>query len=154
MRVVLDTNVLVRATAASIGGPAWEVLDRISRGGHVLVLSAPLLSELAEVLQRPRLQAAIGLSSEQATRFIAGLEKVAQIADLSDTAVVEIPHDPKDVAVVLTAIASRAEAICTLDRHLKHPEVLEICQANGIRVLSDVELLRELRAGETGEPTV
>ena len=145
MRVVLDTNILVRATPVSIGGPAWELLDRISRTGHILVLSAPLLLELADVLQRPGLQAAIGLNSDQAARFMVGLEKAAEIIDLSGTPVVEIPRDPKDVDVVLTAIAGRTGVICTNDRHLRHPEVLAICQANGIRVVSDIELLNELR---------
>jgi putative PIN family toxin of toxin-antitoxin system len=153
MRAVLDTNVLVRATTASIGGPAWDVLDRISRGGHTLVLSAPLLFELADVLQRPRLQAAIGLTSEQALRFVAALQSAADIADLSGTPVVDVPHDPKDVDVVLTAVVGRADVICTRDRHLRHPEVLAICQAHGIRVLSDIELLDELRRAKSGEPS-
>ena len=47
--------------------------------------------------------------------------------------------------MVATAIVGRADVICTRDRHLRHPEVLAICQANGIRVLSDIELLNELR---------
>ncbi len=151
MRIVLDTNVLVRATPASIGGPAWEVLNRVSHGGHILILSAPLLSEVADVLQRPRLQAAIGLNSKQAIRFMLGLEKVAEIIDLSGTVAVDVPHDPKDVDVVLTAIAGQAEVICTLDRHLRHAQVLSICQANGIRILSDIELLNELRTAEPDE---
>lgn len=82
-----------------------------------------------------------------------GLEKAAEIIDLSGTPAIEIPHDPKDVDVVLTAIAGRAEVICTLDRHLRDPRVLAICQANGIRVLSDIELLNELRSADAADPT-
>jgi putative PIN family toxin of toxin-antitoxin system len=147
MRIVVDTNVLVRSTPASIGGPAWELLEHISRAGHVLVLSAPLIAELADVLRRPRFQSAIGLTSQQASRFLSSLQDISDVIDLSGTPAIEIPHDPKDVAVVLTAIAGKAETICTLDRHLFHSQVLALCQAHGIRVMSDLDLLSELRQG-------
>ena len=57
MRIVLDTNVLVRATPASAGGPAWETLRRIAQD-HVLISSPPLLAELRDVLSRPRVPTA------------------------------------------------------------------------------------------------
>ncbi len=106
---------------------------------------------MADVLQRSRLQAAIGLNSDLAIQYMRGLEKAAEIIDLSATAAVEIPHDPKDVHVILTAIAGRAEVICILDHHLRNALVLTICQANGIRVLSDIELPNELRTADSGE---
>jgi predicted nucleic acid-binding protein len=56
-----------------------------------------------------------------------------------------VPHDPKDDAVVLTAIAGHADAICTLDKHLHHPDVTAHCSKYGIRVVADIELLAELQ---------
>jgi predicted nucleic acid-binding protein len=64
---------------------------------------------------------------------------------LSSSATTLVPHDPKDDAVVLTAIAGQADVICTLDKHLKHPDVTSMCSQHGIRVMSDIELLAELR---------
>ena len=43
MRVLLDTNVLVRATPSSHGGPAWELLQQILLGPHT---DLDLLKEL------------------------------------------------------------------------------------------------------------
>jgi len=56
MRVVLDTNVLVRATEYSAGGPAWELLRRVSAAPHQLISSPPLIRELADVLSRPHIR--------------------------------------------------------------------------------------------------
>jgi predicted nucleic acid-binding protein len=60
---------------------------------------------------------------------------------------VDVPvpvSDPDDVAILQTAAAGRAEAVCTLDRHLFRTEVVAWCQHLGIRVERDVELLRRL----------
>jgi predicted nucleic acid-binding protein len=56
MRIVLDTNVLVRA-AANEEGLAGRLLQEISAGPHVLVTSPYVLSEIARVLAYARLQA-------------------------------------------------------------------------------------------------
>ena len=64
---------------------------------------------------------------------------------LPPSATTIVPHDPKDDAVVLTAIAGHADAICTLDVHLREPDVQAFCLRHGIRVLTDIELLAELR---------
>lgn len=84
--------------------------------------------------------------------YVAMLESSSDAVVLPTIAPDLVPHDPKDAPVLATAIVGRADVICTRDRHLLHQDVLAICQANGIRVLSDIELLDELRAAESGEP--
>lgn len=54
MRIVCDTNVLVRA-AMHPNGLAAELLRRI-QNAHVSVLSTPILVELLEVLRRDRMR--------------------------------------------------------------------------------------------------
>lgn len=56
MRIVLDTNILVRA-AADEQGLAGRLLEEIVSGPHILVISPYILSEIARVLSYPRLQA-------------------------------------------------------------------------------------------------
>jgi len=56
-----------------------------------------------------------------------------------------VPHDPKDDAVVLTAITGHADVIRTLDAPLHEPDVKAFCLQHGIRVLTEIELLAELR---------
>ena len=52
MRIVLDTAILVRATAKAIG-PARLLLERIAAGGHELFMSPFLLEETERVLNYP-----------------------------------------------------------------------------------------------------
>ncbi len=52
MRVVLDTNVLVRCTK-NASGPARECFRRFEAGQHVLLVSRYLLAELAAFLPTP-----------------------------------------------------------------------------------------------------
>ncbi|MEX2119092.1 MAG: putative toxin-antitoxin system toxin component, PIN family [Pirellulales bacterium] len=142
---MLDTNVLVRATKNATG-PAREVLERLQPPGHVLVLSRWLLAELRRVLQYPRVQALHRMTMEETDDFISDLEVTADIVDVPpDLQPAALSTDPDDDAVIATAVAGRADALCTLDRHLRHADVQAYCQARGIAVLSDTELLTLLR---------
>jgi predicted nucleic acid-binding protein len=58
-----------------------------------------------------------------------------------------VRRDPKDDGVILTAIAGEADVICTRDAHLLDAETKHYCAQHGIRVFTDVELLKELRKG-------
>jgi hypothetical protein len=42
-------------------------------------------------------------------------------------------------------VVANAAFLCTLDRHLRTPSVVNYCAAHGIEVISDVDLLRRLR---------
>jgi predicted nucleic acid-binding protein len=64
MRVVLDTNVLVRAVPGS-GGPAREALLQVTDDPHVLVISPFMLEEFGEALHYDRLRAIHGLDDRE-----------------------------------------------------------------------------------------
>ena len=53
-------------------------------------------------------------------------------------------RDPADIAVVQTAVSGDADCICTLDSDFYDLKTVAYCSAAGIRICSDVELLREL----------
>jgi len=145
MRVVLDTNVLVRA-AGRASSPAREVFLRVLEPPHTLVASAYLLDELRRVLNYPRVQAAHGLSVEKAERHVGDVATSAEIVEVSSSIPSAVPQDPGDDPIVDTAVLGRANALCTRDGHLHSPTVIEYCRQFGIRILTDVELLNELRA--------
>jgi hypothetical protein len=48
--------------------------------------------------------------------------------------------------VIATAVQAESQVICTLDRHLRTPAVIQYCQQRGIEVLTDVELLDRLKS--------
>jgi putative PIN family toxin of toxin-antitoxin system len=69
MRIVLDTNVLVRA-AADDQGLAGRLLQKIASGPYVLVSSPYILSEIARVLAYARLQARWRLTEKTVREFV------------------------------------------------------------------------------------
>ena len=144
MRMVCDTNVLVRA-AIHPSGLAGELLKFI-RASHQLVASLPLLAEVLQVLRRPKIQALHRLDEQGIRRFVKALYKAALIVQVPEPIPRVVPHDPKDDAIMLTAIGGKAERLATRDQHLFHPDVLKIAASYGVRIISDDALLAELRA--------
>ena len=149
MRVVLDSNVLVRATGRS-SGPARAVFLRLLESPHSLIASKQLLDELGRVLKYPRVRQAHGLSLEATVQYLADVAASAELVDLPVVLTSSVPHDPDDDPIVATAVYGRADVLCTLDRHLHLPEVEEYCQQFEIRVLTDTVLLEELRKLDRG----
>src|SRR5438046_21584 len=105
MRIVCDTNILVRA-AINPNRLAGELLKRI-RAGHVLVASLPLLAEVLEVLRRPKIQALHRQDERGIRRYVSALYKAAAVVIVPQSVPRIVPHDPKDDAVLLTAVGGR-----------------------------------------------
>ena len=144
MRVTVDSNVLVRAVT-SPHGPALRLLD-IILGAHTLILSRFILDEVERVLMYPRLRERYGITPAEAARFAGTL---ADAAHLVEPRIVEpvVLSDPDDDPVLYTAADGNADILCTLNaKHFTAPLVLNFCTQRGIRVMTDVEVLRELQA--------
>jgi putative PIN family toxin of toxin-antitoxin system len=121
MRVVLDTNVLVRATK-SAAGPARKLLANLSSAPHAIVTSSGLLAELMRVLEYPRLRAQHRLSRMEIEAFIGELFRIAEVVPLQPGKIgTTVPADPEDDLVIRTAVEGKADVICTLDHHFQHP---------------------------------
>ena len=148
MRVVLDTNILARATPGR-SGPAVEVLLRAIAAPHLLVLSLPLLSELSRVLRYERVRRVHGLDDGQLAQYVTHLQENALMVEIEEHPPAVVPHDSDDDPVVATAIAGKADVVCTLDRHLHNPTVRAYCEQHGIRIMTDAELSALLREAES-----
>jgi uncharacterized protein len=144
MRVVLDSNVLARATPGTTSA-AREALLLITQPPHHLITSAQLLTELACILQYPRVRALHGLDDAGIQAYLQSVQAGALVV----TPIAPPPirtRDPADDLVIATAVAGQAEVVCTWDQHLHAPPVKAQCLALGIRVLKVAELLAELRS--------
>lgn len=53
-------------------------------------------------------------------------------------------RDPKDAAILGTAIAGQADVLCTMDRDLFDANVVALAGAHGIQIMNDIELLELL----------
>jgi len=153
MRVVLDTNVLCRAAAPGCG-PAREALVRCIRKPHVLLISEFILAELSRALRYPRMRGVHGLDEEGIRRHVEDVRRAGVLVSLpTRQAEALVFPDPADDAIVETAVAGQADALCTCDRHLHHPHVIAYCRSYAVEVMGDIELLMRLRKieEESGE---
>jgi len=148
MRVVLDTNILVRAFAAP-QGPAGELFERIA-ADHLLIVSLASLEELARVLAYDRVRRLHRQSQAAIGEFIESVESCSLVVPLPEPLPRVVTHDPDDDIVVATAVAGKVAAICTLNRHFRHEDVVRYCRKQGIEIVGDVELLGRLRSEDSG----
>jgi putative PIN family toxin of toxin-antitoxin system len=93
------------------------------------VASRELLSELAEVVARPRLsiRASTWVTDASALLGLIGREPLIQITNASYGC-----RDPKDDAVIETAILGQVQYLVTGDQDLLDPIVVVTLNANGI----------------------
>lgn len=146
MRIVLDTNILVRANAKA-KGPARELLQLIAGSpDHTLLLSPFLLQELERVFSYERVRISSKLTSEEIIDYL-GYLRAKELSEMifPGPAPRVVPSDPDDDPVVHTAVIGRADVLCTLNRDFYSPEVLEYCRERGVCIANDVDVLRLLR---------
>ncbi|MEI7702455.1 MAG: putative toxin-antitoxin system toxin component, PIN family [Planctomycetia bacterium] len=143
MRIVLDSNILARA-ACGPPSPAAELLIRILRSPYTICMSPVLLDELNRILRYDRVRTMHRMQDSEIDSFIDHLRLSCLIVEPAKSSTA-ISTDPDDDWVIATAVQAESQVICSLDRHLKTPAVIEYCQQRGIEVLSDVELLARLK---------
>jgi putative PIN family toxin of toxin-antitoxin system len=145
VRVVLDTNILVRANPkSSPEGLARDLLLTVVFGPHVLILSPAILIEVKRVLSYSHIQARWHLSGEAIEKYLAALVAAGVLVEIP-TVFPAIVSDPDDDPILQTAIAAGADVLCSRDSAFRHQVVERVCAAHGIRILDDVALLQELR---------
>ena len=146
MRVVLDTNILVRASAKA-SGPARELLRTITGSSeHTLVLSPFLLLELERVSSYQRVRALTKLTSSEVAEYLNFL-RTTDVSEIvfPGPAPRVVPSDADDDPVVHTAVVGRADVLCTLNRHFFDPALLRYCRERGVLVATDISVLGWLR---------
>jgi putative PIN family toxin of toxin-antitoxin system len=146
MRIVLDTNILVRANAKA-RGPARALLQLIvGSPEHILLLSPFLFQELERVFAYERVRLVSKLTDEEVAEYLSYL-RAKDVTEFvfPGPAPRVVPADPDDDPVVHTAVVGRADALCTLNRHFFRSEVRDYCRERGVLVLNDLDLLDLLR---------
>src|SRR5579863_5889220 len=105
MRIVLDTNILVRANAKA-RGPARELLHIIvASADHTLLLSPFLLEELERVFDYERVRVSSKLTDQEVAEYL-GFLRASNISEMvfPGPAPRVVPSDPDDDPVVHTAV--------------------------------------------------
>ena len=140
MRAVVDTNILVRAVLQPRGA-VGPVLLRLRQGDYVLLHAQPLLEELVDVLNRPRIRDRYGLT-DQDIQTVAGLILLRGEAVRVEERITAC-RDPRDDKFLEVAVAGKADAIVSGDEDL-----LVLHPFAGIPILSPAVFLQMLDAEE------
>jgi len=118
LSIVIDTNIWIRCL---LGGPITRpVLEAWRAGRFQVLISKPLLAELEEVAQRPRLRKHI--DGEDTRDLLDRLRWSAESVD--PTTIPPRCRDPKDHPFLATAIDGRAHAIVSGDADLRGDDQL------------------------------
>jgi putative PIN family toxin of toxin-antitoxin system len=142
LRVVLDTNVLLRAHDRR-PSRARALLDAVQRNPHRLVLSSEILVEMVRVLRYPRFQQLYGFTDEDLLTQRQRLESTADMVDLNCSYVAPL-RDPSDLMVLQTADEGDADLLVTADPDFYDDAVLCFCQERGIDVCTERMALARL----------
>ncbi len=135
LRAVLDTNVLVSGLISPNGAPARLVRAWRERKFE-LVISPPILEELAEVLQRDKIRRYYEhVDRDLARRYVAGLRRFATLVP-GKVRVQGVCPDPGDDKFVAAALEAGADCIVSGNNHL-----LALKECQGVKILRPAEFL-------------
>ena len=116
MKVVLDTNVLLSGLMLPDSVPG-RIVAAWRNKGFELILSEPMLAEIARVLAYPKIRSRIGWSDVEIDHFVRLLRFRANVVDISGIEA-EVPQDADDACVLAALIAGGAECLVTGDQDL------------------------------------
>ncbi len=115
MRAVVDTNILVRALIMP-QGTVGPVLLRLRHSEYTLLYAEPLLEELVDVLNRPRIRHKYSLTEDD-------IQVVVSLILLRGEAVapeqrITACRDPRDDKFLEVAVTGKADIIVSGDQDL------------------------------------
>ncbi len=140
MRVVADTNVLVRAL---INGAAASPLLQLWQAGQVqLIVSTETLAELAAVLTRPKFQCYF--TADNVTALLTLLREHGEWVVINSH--LALCRDPKDDVFLDLAIAAQAAYLVSEDNDLVSDAALTATMLTDyqIRIVREAELVKTL----------
>jgi putative PIN family toxin of toxin-antitoxin system len=132
---VLDTNVLVSGFPAPTGVPG-TLIDLWRRGVYLLVVSEPILMELAETWRDPYWAARF--PSDESKAAIDLLRDMALVTPLT-VEVAGVATHPEDDLILATAVSGGADYLVTGDR-----KVLAIGAFGNVTIFSPRAFLTRL----------
>lgn len=132
LRIVFDTNAIVSAVLLSNSVSRLALNKALDNS--LILISSPLLLEIADVFSRPKLDKYI--TENERMRFLVGFLKVTKLVEVYES--IQICRDPKDDMVLELAVAGNADLIITGDLDL-----LTLTNFRGVKILTPSKFLDE-----------
>jgi putative PIN family toxin of toxin-antitoxin system len=139
LRIVVDTSVIV-AALRSRSGASNLVLEHVARGRLRPLISTALFLEYEDVLKRPEIRLATGMSEAHVEGFLAALASAAEAVDVNFRWRPQLA-DPKDELVLEAAVNGEADALVTHNLRDFEPAT----RLFGLRLMLPRDVLKELR---------
>lgn len=117
LRVVLDTNVFVSSLLSTQGLPA-QVLSAWRDGRYMLVTSPPIIAEIVEVLESPRIAEKYLISPKEIEQLLILLKTDAIVVPGRTLVAGAVPQYPRDEMFIACAVEANADCIVSGDKHL------------------------------------
>lgn len=130
LRVVLDTNVVVSALLLSVSVPR-QAFDKALDQAEIII-STPVLLELAEVLARDKLNKY--LTEQERMRFLVALLKESELVEIREQ--ISDCRDPNDNKFLELAVCGNADVLVTGD-----DDLLVLDPFRGIPILTPRDFL-------------
>ena len=146
MRIVLDTNILIRANPKG-RGPARELLQKIISGDHTLITPDFLPQEVARVLAYPRIKERWRLHPREVEGYLQNLASSSEVVK-PHPGIAVVSKDMDDDPIIYTAVTGKADVLCTLYAHFHEESAKSYCVQKNIVIMDDAELLRVMRSRE------
>lgn len=142
IKVLIDTNVWVSAFLNPAGYPAKIVTawleDKIE-----IVISIPLLQEISDVLQRPRIQNKYKYSNEEIQKYLELIFRKAKKIEPSGH--INICRDAKDNMILETALSGQVKYLVTRDDDIKRDlNLVQTMGKHGIEIITVSRFLEML----------
>ena len=133
-KILIDTNVWVSAFLNPSGYPA-KIITAWLEDKIQIVISMPLLKEILDVLQRPRIQKKYQYSAEEIKTY---LDLIFQRTEKIEPAGnINLCRDTRDNIVLETALSGQAKYLVTRDDDIKRdPDLIQAMSKSGIEVIT------------------
>lgn len=116
MKVLLDTNIWI--SGLLWGGKAREIIKMSQKNQIIIYTSLPLLNELNETLQYPKLQSRLNQLEINTFELIEEVKKLTMLCQTTTLLLIPELRDPNDKIVLETAITLPVDIIISGDRDL------------------------------------
>lgn len=139
---LLDSNVWISAFLKPTGPPGQVVAGWL-RGEFDVITSLPQLTEIAQVLDRPRLTRQFAYPRHEVERFIRLIAARANIVTISGD--LRACRDPDDDEILEAAISGKARFLVTRDDDLKRDlNLIKVARSHRVKVVSVRQFLSHL----------
>ena len=140
VRAVIDTNIWVSALLNPHGYPA-KLRKAFEEGLIEVIISEPILEEIADVLSRPRIRDKYGVTEADIRELLILIEERSEHVLISGD--VNICRDRDDNLIIETAIKGNAKYLVSRDDDVKmDTKITEFLSGSGISVLSVAKFLK------------